>query len=183
MQSTKKCFECGNPATENHHVIPQSMGGTKTVPLCSKCHMKVHNLENSRRADGNIELTNRGLDKSRVWNLFALYQAYTIYYAETDMDVKKIFEDIFDQKYSLDSIKRLIKRYSKMDEDYLLSLFDKEIDPCFAYLWDEDKAIEKVNSIYKLISEIIKEILDSHLSESEIVKLIRNKLITINNNC
>ena len=69
------------------------------------------------------------------------------------------------------------------NSDYLLSLFDKEIDPCFAYLWDEDKAIEKVNSIYKLISEIIKEILDSHLSESEIVKLIRNKLITINNNC
>ena len=36
------CFECGKPAEHNHHVIPQSKGGTKTVPLCIKCHEKVH---------------------------------------------------------------------------------------------------------------------------------------------
>lgn len=40
-----KCFVCGNPETENHHVVPQISGGTKTVPLCSKCYMKVHGLE------------------------------------------------------------------------------------------------------------------------------------------
>jgi hypothetical protein len=37
-----RCFECKKPATHNHHVIPQSLGGTKTVPLCQRCHPKAH---------------------------------------------------------------------------------------------------------------------------------------------
>lgn len=38
----KRCFECGHPASHEHHVIPRSLGGTKTVPLCSFCHPKAH---------------------------------------------------------------------------------------------------------------------------------------------
>ncbi len=41
----KACFECSKPASENHHVIPVSLGGTKTVPLCISCHDKVHDKE------------------------------------------------------------------------------------------------------------------------------------------
>jgi hypothetical protein len=37
-----RCFECKKPATHNHHVIPQSLGGTRTVPLCDYCHPKAH---------------------------------------------------------------------------------------------------------------------------------------------
>jgi hypothetical protein len=36
------CFECGSTADHDHHVIPQSLGGTKTVPLCARCHSLVH---------------------------------------------------------------------------------------------------------------------------------------------
>ncbi len=39
----KKCYEC--ETTEDlheHHVVPKSRGGTKTVTLCYQCHMKVH---------------------------------------------------------------------------------------------------------------------------------------------
>jgi len=36
------CFECSNKATFEHHVIPKELGGTKTIPLCSDCHSKVH---------------------------------------------------------------------------------------------------------------------------------------------
>lgn len=36
------CFECNQPADHNHHVVPRSLGGTKTVPLCEGCHGKVH---------------------------------------------------------------------------------------------------------------------------------------------
>lgn len=36
------CFECGLPAKHNHHVVPQSLGGTKTVPLCDGCHPRAH---------------------------------------------------------------------------------------------------------------------------------------------
>lgn len=36
------CFECGALADHEHHVIPHSKGGTKTVPLCLACHSRVH---------------------------------------------------------------------------------------------------------------------------------------------
>lgn len=39
-----RCFECGAPAYENHHVVPVALGGTKTVPLCYTCHDKIHDL-------------------------------------------------------------------------------------------------------------------------------------------
>ncbi len=36
------CAECGKPSEHDHHVVPKSMGGTTTVPLCTDCHSKVH---------------------------------------------------------------------------------------------------------------------------------------------
>lgn len=40
-----ECFECGNPATELHHLVPRSLGGTKTVPICAECHGKIHGVK------------------------------------------------------------------------------------------------------------------------------------------
>ena len=40
-----KCFECGEPAQANHHVVPKILGGTKTIPLCDDCHSKVHDKD------------------------------------------------------------------------------------------------------------------------------------------
>jgi hypothetical protein len=56
-----ECFECGHPAAQAHHVVPQSLGGTKTVPLCEKCHNLVHRLA---RDGDHLELMLRG--KARV---------------------------------------------------------------------------------------------------------------------
>jgi len=42
---TDPCFECGQPAECDHHVVPQSRGGTKTVPLCGACHAKAHHQD------------------------------------------------------------------------------------------------------------------------------------------
>jgi len=36
------CFECGENAEYQHHVIPKSKGGRRTVPLCGVCHVKIH---------------------------------------------------------------------------------------------------------------------------------------------
>jgi len=37
------CFECGSDMNiHNHHVVPKVLGGTKTIPLCTSCHSKVH---------------------------------------------------------------------------------------------------------------------------------------------
>ena len=38
----KICFECGRPATIEHHVVPRCLGGRKKVPLCDGCHRKIH---------------------------------------------------------------------------------------------------------------------------------------------
>jgi hypothetical protein len=40
------CFECGsNNQIEYHHVVPEVMGGTKTIALCIICHSKVHDVD------------------------------------------------------------------------------------------------------------------------------------------
>lgn len=46
-----RCFDCGEPANHEHHVVPVSLGGTKTIPLCERCHGLVHgvNLLHTRR--------------------------------------------------------------------------------------------------------------------------------------
>ena len=36
------CFNCGAPASHQHHVVPRSLGGVATVPLCYACHGKAH---------------------------------------------------------------------------------------------------------------------------------------------
>ena len=41
------CFECGAPAEHDHHVVPRSRGGTRTIPLCSECHGKAHHRSGS----------------------------------------------------------------------------------------------------------------------------------------
>lgn len=46
-----ECFECGAPATCEHHVIPRSRGGTKTVPLCGGCHGLAHGLSRETWSD------------------------------------------------------------------------------------------------------------------------------------
>ena len=40
----KKCWECGsmNVALHNHHPVPRSRGGKRTIPLCEKCHAHAH---------------------------------------------------------------------------------------------------------------------------------------------
>lgn len=61
----KQCFECGNEANHNHHVVPRSLGGTKTIPLCYKCHSLAHNNPNLFSADHSI-LIKKGLEKAKA---------------------------------------------------------------------------------------------------------------------
>ncbi len=52
------CFECGSiQDLHNHHVVPKSLGGSKTIKLCPKCHGKVH--------DRNF-LTHKSLQKEGI---------------------------------------------------------------------------------------------------------------------
>lgn len=40
-----RCFECGSPKTERHFVVPQPLGGTSFVALCTPCHDLAHGLD------------------------------------------------------------------------------------------------------------------------------------------
>ena len=55
------CFECGRVAAHEHHVVPRSKGGTKTVALCEKCHNLVHGLKFMDHA----RLTREALQRKR----------------------------------------------------------------------------------------------------------------------
>lgn len=60
--STAPCFECGAPADHTHHVVPESRGGTRSLPLCSKCHYHAHH------GSGNMTtaaLTREGIIRAR----------------------------------------------------------------------------------------------------------------------
>lgn len=41
-----KCFECGaTKDLQQHHVVPKSLGGTKTITLCYHHHCLVHGID------------------------------------------------------------------------------------------------------------------------------------------
>ncbi len=54
------CFECGMPAGALHHVVPRSLGGTATVPLCELCHGKAHHRNLTTKS-----LTKQALEKKK----------------------------------------------------------------------------------------------------------------------
>jgi len=59
-----KCFECNSISNiVNHHVIPQSLGGKNTIPLCQPCHDKVHDVKLRNISLSN--LTKRALQKAK----------------------------------------------------------------------------------------------------------------------
>jgi hypothetical protein len=40
------CFECDTTEhIHHHHVVPRSLGGTRTIPLCERCHGLVHSKQ------------------------------------------------------------------------------------------------------------------------------------------
>lgn len=57
------CFQCGKKAIHNHYVVPRMLGGTKTVPLCTKC-----NILAGRRRKGTSQglLIKEGIAFARI---------------------------------------------------------------------------------------------------------------------
>lgn len=63
VQHDAACFNCGNPAEHRHHVVPKSLGGVATVPLCGECHGKAHGHRGWR---STAELTRHALLKIKA---------------------------------------------------------------------------------------------------------------------
>lgn len=61
------CFECGAAAEHNHHVIPVSRGGTRTLPLCGRCHGLVHDAP---QLTSTSALTRMSMERMRAEGRF-----------------------------------------------------------------------------------------------------------------
>ena len=64
IHTNNNCFECNS--TTNivyHHVVPESLGGKNTIPLCQPCHDKVHNIKPSNISIS--ELTKKGIQRAK----------------------------------------------------------------------------------------------------------------------
>ena len=62
---TKTCFECETTKDlQQHHVVPKSLGGTKTITLCYQCHMKVHGRDG--KGMDHSRLTKEGIAKRKA---------------------------------------------------------------------------------------------------------------------
>ena len=60
----KECFECETTEDlQDHHVVPKSRGGTKTVILCYSCHMKAHGRDS--KGLEHARLTKEGIAKAK----------------------------------------------------------------------------------------------------------------------
>lgn len=57
------CFECDAPSDHAHHVVPRSLGGARTVPLCGVCHGRAHG--NDGRSATTRALTKAALAAKR----------------------------------------------------------------------------------------------------------------------
>jgi hypothetical protein len=63
-----KCFECGESGVEIHfhHIVPETMGGKKTIPLCVKCHGLVHD----RNFVHHSHLQKLGIERAKLEGKF-----------------------------------------------------------------------------------------------------------------
>lgn len=65
--SKDNCFECGiDGELHYHHIVPETLGGTKTIPLCLICHGKVHN----KNFVNQKELQRKGIEKAKLEGKF-----------------------------------------------------------------------------------------------------------------
>lgn len=106
LKSRKKglvCFECDVQADHAHHVVPRSLGGTKTVNLCSPCHAKVHSPHLLRTS----ALTKKAMDERKAAGMYCggnvpygkkLRGMFLIDHVGEQKIIKKIVQ--LNQKYS-----------------------------------------------------------------------------------
>lgn len=57
-----RCFECEAPAKHAHHVVPYSSGGSRTIPLCERCHGLAHGIS----INNHSRLTKAGIERNRA---------------------------------------------------------------------------------------------------------------------
>ena len=101
------CFECGSKdEIHYHHVVPFSNGGTKTIPLCSICHGKVH----ERRFTNHREMVIRALKNKKEQGIILGRPIDT---KETKEDILKKYSEVVELYYQKYSIRQTARKLNK----------------------------------------------------------------------
>ena len=94
----KQCFECEKTADEieihDHHVVPRSKGGTKTIPLCFECHALVHD----RKAISIGRLVKKAAESRKARGYVATIPPYGFAVEDDGKLVKNKEEDLVAQE-------------------------------------------------------------------------------------
>ncbi len=73
-----KCWECnGLGSLHDHHVVPRSRGGTRTVPLCQDCHGKAHH-RNKRMSTSELTRDALAYKKEQGQRVGSIPYGYTV---------------------------------------------------------------------------------------------------------
>lgn len=141
------CFDCGQPAHVEHHVVPRSKGGKKTVPLCNYCHSLVHDaklisiselsiqgkiLANEiKNQETVLRLFKEGVEKTKIAkqlnisrnSVYNILKKNGLYQNEGKGNTFKITPDV------LDEIKKLRESGNSWNE------IETKIDICHTHLY------------------------------------------------
>lgn len=112
------CFDCGGVAEHQHHVVPASRNGSKTIPLCTACHSKVH----EKKISGSY-LTKLGIVKYQKELLCRIFWLTVI--GDTPKEISlSLIEDGETWSVSEKAVKRKIERMKEIDINDLLEVFE-----------------------------------------------------------
>ena len=116
-----KCFECGKEKDlHDHHIIPRSRGGERTIKLCGGCHGKVHDYRLSNLG----ELIKIGLEKAKDRGMILGRPKGTTISNDEILDKHLDIVDYILKEYSLRMVAKVtnksistVQRVKKMMED------------------------------------------------------------------
>jgi hypothetical protein len=112
MESLLKCFECsGSGPLHDHHVVPESVGGTKTVPLCEACHGKVHNIDMKASALAREAILRAMREGRKIGNVRYGYRAIGEYLEEDpyEQEILSTMEGLRSLAFSYRKISAILK--------------------------------------------------------------------------
>ncbi len=104
------CFECDAPAVHEHHVIPRSIGGTKTVALCEDCHGKVHGRDLRTQALTRAALAAKKARGERVGTCPYGYRTTPSGHLTPDADEQEIVATVRDMRATGLSLRAIAAR-------------------------------------------------------------------------
>jgi cytochrome c553 len=119
MKTTDTCFECGKPASHQHHVVPRSRSGENTVWLCVSCHGKAH-----ERSMSGPDLTRLGIMKKDSAELCMIFHHLCDGFTMDDIADIYVELDMPTVRDRAAYIKRKVKRMKAVAVTDLLDLFE-----------------------------------------------------------